>query len=426
MRASANGHVPRIDSLCIIQDDVQDWQVESATMASIYNNAFLVIGANCAGSSDAGFMAAKGDAVPNYFIAEVENDDGSLSKVYARDSMPHHDVVGPESYYTKQGPLSNRGWALQEQLLSRRMVHFENIELFWECRTLMGCECLELQNANEYKVTMEQEIGSGSFKSWHTLVNQYHLRKLTFDSDFLPALSGVITYLQQFGAGDCVAGIWKKNIIDELLWEAGKNWMLYHRAAPYRAPTWSWASIHEARKDRDYNGSRITFYVDTYGPSESMCHVAHVSATPAGEDANGAVANGLLTIEGKVAQMTETKPTGMSVPHGSRNMELSNWLTDESIAGMMECSVDLTVEDFRKKQLYGILLGYWPPKPPQYSYARWAGLMLRPCPTRRDHYDRVGVWNLVDFVPSWRPQTPTAVKPAEFFVNLQHSRVSII
>jgi hypothetical protein len=160
-----------------------------------------------------------------------------------------------------------------------------------------------------------------------------------------------------------------------------------------------------------------------------MCHVAHVSATPAGEDANGAVANGLLTIEGKVAQMIETKPNGMRVPHGSRNMELRNWLTDESVAGMVECNVDLTVEDFSEKELYGILLGYWPPKPPQHSYARWAGLMLRPCPTRHDLYDlydRVGVWNLVDWVPSWRPQTPTAVKPSEFFANLQHSRVSII
>lgn len=34
-----------IDSLCIIQDDEEDWVTESAQMASIYENAYIVIAA---------------------------------------------------------------------------------------------------------------------------------------------------------------------------------------------------------------------------------------------------------------------------------------------------------------------------------------------------------------------------------------------
>lgn len=37
-----------IDSLCIIQDDHQDWQRESGRMADVYSNADLVLGATSA------------------------------------------------------------------------------------------------------------------------------------------------------------------------------------------------------------------------------------------------------------------------------------------------------------------------------------------------------------------------------------------
>ena len=45
-----------IDSLCIIQDDRMDWEVESAKMSSIYNHAYLVVAASCAANAEAGFL----------------------------------------------------------------------------------------------------------------------------------------------------------------------------------------------------------------------------------------------------------------------------------------------------------------------------------------------------------------------------------
>ncbi|KAK0613663.1 heterokaryon incompatibility protein-domain-containing protein, partial [Immersiella caudata] len=45
-----------IDSLCIIQDDQTDWQVELSRMADIYNNANLVIAASQAVDSTVGFI----------------------------------------------------------------------------------------------------------------------------------------------------------------------------------------------------------------------------------------------------------------------------------------------------------------------------------------------------------------------------------
>ena len=43
-----------IDSLCIIQDDPQDWERESAQMASIYRNSYLTISATASPDSSSG------------------------------------------------------------------------------------------------------------------------------------------------------------------------------------------------------------------------------------------------------------------------------------------------------------------------------------------------------------------------------------
>jgi hypothetical protein len=45
-----------IDSLCIIQDDVKDWERESAKMSHIYSSAYLMIAAASAVADDKGLL----------------------------------------------------------------------------------------------------------------------------------------------------------------------------------------------------------------------------------------------------------------------------------------------------------------------------------------------------------------------------------
>lgn len=56
-----------INSLCIVQDDEDDWQVEAAQMASIYRNSLLTLAATAAtGPTDGLFLgqarASRSDA----------------------------------------------------------------------------------------------------------------------------------------------------------------------------------------------------------------------------------------------------------------------------------------------------------------------------------------------------------------------------
>jgi hypothetical protein len=45
-----------IDSLCIIQDSIQDWARESSMMEKVYQHAICTISADCAVGSSTGFL----------------------------------------------------------------------------------------------------------------------------------------------------------------------------------------------------------------------------------------------------------------------------------------------------------------------------------------------------------------------------------
>lgn len=48
-----------IDSLCIIQDDSEDWAVQSSEMAQIYSGAVMTIAASSAKDGSAGLFAKR-------------------------------------------------------------------------------------------------------------------------------------------------------------------------------------------------------------------------------------------------------------------------------------------------------------------------------------------------------------------------------
>jgi len=79
------------------------------------------------------------------------------------------------------------------------------------------------------------------------MVNAFTKRKLTHESDRLPAISGVAKEIQLQTGDEYLAGLWRQDLSHELLWKvdylfAAKD-STWHRPAKYRAPSWSWAAI---------------------------------------------------------------------------------------------------------------------------------------------------------------------------------------
>ena len=205
-----------IDALCIIQDSKIDWEVESGNMAAIYQHAFLVIGADTSSDSEGGFLDVQGGGYngDRWPVATVDNN-----VIYARSE--HRSNNNHQGAHTLDcEPLSARAWALQEQSLSSRMVHFASKEMVWECKSALRCECMELDREGHAPypplslrtLTSSPNSFPAKFRDWYALVDQVTYRSLTKPEDLLPCLSGLVRYFQDSGAGAYLAGLWREDL----------------------------------------------------------------------------------------------------------------------------------------------------------------------------------------------------------------------
>ncbi|TGO09511.1 hypothetical protein BTUL_0163g00210 [Botrytis tulipae] len=102
-----------IDSLCIIQDDVADWQEQATQMAKIYSKAWLNIAATAAVDSTGGCLSPR--SLKHGLISDpkgvpiITNNDVFTSKqVYIRPSFhPIHQRLNTHSRGYDEDPLDH-------------------------------------------------------------------------------------------------------------------------------------------------------------------------------------------------------------------------------------------------------------------------------------------------------------------------------
>jgi hypothetical protein len=80
-----------IDSLCITQDDKEDWERESSNMASIYKNAWLVIAATQAKHSGIGCFTDCNDKITPCFDIPLIN--GKVAPVFLRHQRGSQNYI---------------------------------------------------------------------------------------------------------------------------------------------------------------------------------------------------------------------------------------------------------------------------------------------------------------------------------------------
>ncbi|OBT80157.1 hypothetical protein VF21_00677 [Pseudogymnoascus sp. 05NY08] len=273
-----------IDSLCIIQDSVEDWQKESALMSSVFGGSTINIAACSARDGRQGCFTKQ-----PYFSGGLRTriTDGKLRRVQDFHSGQVYDLSTFETH------LGTRAWALQEKMLPPRTIHFGDRGAFWECRSTIASEYLPdgfPRKLGRDLVRRNRKLQ----KHWLDIVRLYSAANLTFGKDKLPALSG-IARLGHNETGDLyLAGLWRDKLEEQLCWSRSISQPSMMRLRPpmrprppWRAPTWSWASIDgEVTWHGRHKGVLDTTYVQ----------VLDAYATKHGYDPFGQVTSGVIRL----------------------------------------------------------------------------------------------------------------------------------
>lgn len=305
-----------IDALCIIQDDLDDWTTEASNMASVYQGAFLTLCASASGGANGGCILSKEKWPPKArdFAGSLDlkvheyqfsSSAGQTSSIYLRQKVSHRDIVEQPSSDGHE-PLLSRAWALQERLLSYRMLHFTERELIWECQSGMFCECGGLSNMDAplnassspwlpkalFNHIMKKNNESLPVSWWCFLVSEYSQRKLTRESDKLPALAGIVASIQDAGMGTYVAGLWQHNLPFYLCWQRTNiSSGLCRRIS---SPSWTWASI----------SGRVNWIADETDYPQVAVEVQEPSCSYKSQGSNGQAISERLILRGKAITAT--------------------------------------------------------------------------------------------------------------------------
>ncbi len=120
-----------IDSLCIIQQDPDDWAAESAKMANVYHDAYLILGATSSPSDSLGFLGPRDLQDIVYLPLKTS---ASLCLQLLRPGSHRwtsSNGYGPDPLVSE--PLTARAWCLQERYLAMRCLQYGSQQMFWEC-----------------------------------------------------------------------------------------------------------------------------------------------------------------------------------------------------------------------------------------------------------------------------------------------------
>jgi hypothetical protein len=417
-----------IDSLCIVQDDHEDWEREAAKMAQVYSQSLVTLAASGASDGSQGFLRAS-TSQPFIDIGYPSGRSHCLHTISVGQSLTRFQNLTKE-------PLNTRAWTLQERILSPRILHYCHDQLHWECRQAIKSEggsppysaqltqsedesfhdgwltkissdlMPQPQNYPGMAASLEQkEEPTNHQDSWYGLVQEYTERGLSYDVDKLPALAGLANAYQRQHGGQYVAGLWSQDLVYGLLWYA-KTDLPLRRPAGYRAPSWSWASTDGPVHFFTINAGRIP---ENWIEVEDLVYWIDL----AGHDPFGQVKDGALTVTGSMRE-AKIKTIMEDTGFGDEDARLTSQMLFDEVSAIGSVTLDDITPDgpIFCLQIARSYLGY-------VAMTQNIALLLSPT-EKENQYTRIGLAvfsETRDFTPE-RALRPSALLPrAEEWTN---------
>ncbi|KAK3112442.1 hypothetical protein LTR53_011279 [Teratosphaeriaceae sp. CCFEE 6253] len=427
-----------IDSVCIIQDDKEDWHRQCAAMKHIYANSILTIACPAAADSFEGFLHPRVVGRPDFKIdiGSSFSAEGSADLEFHLDPSPLSTHISRSSALDARAKqehetidqLRYRGWFMQERLLSRRIISFGRIQAKFECNCV---ECFEtyrpvlVDGPTHWRLPKNclSDHRSGVKQiSWYDIVEAYSNCHLSYGDDILPALSGIAGVFSSRNKGKYVAGLWDFDLLRGLCWRRNQSDSVIARrplATHHPPPSWSWAAcrypVEFPVQDDRVESDGFDFRLDA--------QVMNVEAYAVGVDPYGQVGRGVLRLRARLRhsffryQLTpslfleeiydergtllftgrtsfstsQARAGAEGVPHNVGRLSMRTTLTldegrssDGSVSSDLEDSVD---------EVWCLFLD------------SWTALVLKPVPGRPQTFARVGLLSSYDVV-EWGAGAP--------------------
>lgn len=395
-----------IDSLCIIQDDKDDWERESTLMIDVYGGSALNIAAVSAENGSVGCFFQR---QPRCLVQLPSTETGA--KIVPTEVKPYPDG------HNHRTPLFKRGWVLQERHLPRRTLYFYEKEISWSCRETSFCE-----SGSRVHPIFHTEMASRD--KWTDTVERYSSMALTESSDRLVAIGGLAKVIQGQTGDEYIAGVWRQDLDLQLLWFAYDSKRVDE---VFRAPTWSWASI----------GQPVRFLGRLEGGSEPQRYtqVSDVAIDYTSSSPFGQVRGGYIRLRckyfGPCMINYEPNATFNKLIYGNRQFtgklyfDMIGWkdfasnVSPQNVDGRREeesSEKDISLEDSRSGEIVPAqkTLYMLPILPDE-------GLFVEAIDGARPRYRRVGMYWLLKpeegFVSVLEASTPATVDNAEITVG---------
>lgn len=238
-----------IDALCILQDNKEEWEIESSRMCDIFANSYTTISAAASSSASEHFLKRTTDSPRLHFRSSIR-PEVSGDYFICLDRMNQE----PAEADIRSSKWRSRGWVWQEELMSTRQLIFGTKMLHFWCSEGVYLENGQFEWRPSWILRKERDYGLFSVIA----PALYSSRQLKFPQDRLPAIAGIAKFIERVSRqkGELpkyMAGLWLNDRLEEQLRWVYRNPTAYDKLQnsfnnrnEYIAPSWSWASANTA------------------------------------------------------------------------------------------------------------------------------------------------------------------------------------
>ncbi|MCJ1388639.1 hypothetical protein MMC18_001487 [Xylographa bjoerkii] len=178
--------------------------------------------------------------------------------------------------------FQKRGKALQEHLLSARVLHFGAQHLFWECRELTACDAYPSGIPVCFNSDIEiqlRDVAEADVETWNRLVTTQPPSHFGSSSEMNSIFCGIAEVFSRKINDEYVAGLWRGYLPFQLCWAvSGATDDADSRPSDPKSllfPTWSWLSVSRPvfwpmdpeQLDYSSSNSRLVKLLDVSNPS---------------------------------------------------------------------------------------------------------------------------------------------------------------